>query len=238
MVLGGTETYGKFVPDPFPALAERRSGRRFVNLGCVNAGPDVFLKDPEVSAIAAQADLAVVQVLGAANLSNRFYTVHPRRNDRFVSASPWLRMAYREVDFTDFHFTRHMLSALQAVSQERFEVIAEELRAAWLARMAALLARLPCKTLLLWAASHRPEPRSLKADLEREPLLVDREMVEALRPRADAYLEVTYSAGALAEGVENLRFSALERPAAEGVPKTRAHGELAEALVTAVDRLL
>ncbi|MFV0491985.1 MAG: DUF6473 family protein [Pseudorhodobacter sp.] len=238
MVLGGTETYGKFVPDPFPVLAERKSGRCFVNMGCMNAGPDVFLKDPEVAAIAAQSDLAVVQILGATNLSNRFYSVHPRRNDRFLNASPWLNMAYREVDFTDFHFTRHMLGALQEVSQERFEVIAEELRATWLSRMTDLLAQLPCKTLLLWAASHRPEPRARMADLGRDPLLVDLEMVEALRPRANAYLEVTYSDRARAEGVENLHFMTPERPAAEGVPGTLAHHELAEALVTAVDRLL
>ena len=42
-VLGGTEAYGKFVPDPFPDLLERDLGLAVANLGCMNAGPDVFL---------------------------------------------------------------------------------------------------------------------------------------------------------------------------------------------------
>ena len=32
-VLGGTETYGKFVADPYPALVEQMTGLRMVNLG-------------------------------------------------------------------------------------------------------------------------------------------------------------------------------------------------------------
>ena len=40
-VLGGTEAYGKFVPQPFPDLVEAATGVRMVNLGCMNAGVDV-----------------------------------------------------------------------------------------------------------------------------------------------------------------------------------------------------
>ena len=70
-VLGGTETYGKFVADPYPALVEQMTGLRMVNLGCINAGPDVFLNEPAVIEIAALARATVVQVLGAQNLTNR-----------------------------------------------------------------------------------------------------------------------------------------------------------------------
>ncbi|MDZ4134850.1 MAG: DUF6473 family protein, partial [Paracoccaceae bacterium] len=147
-VLGGTEAYGKFIPSPYPALVEAQTGLKTVNLGCVNAGPDVYLNDPEVLEIAANARLTIVQLMGAQNQTNRFYSVHPRRNDRFLSASPWLRTIYREVDFTEFHFTRHMLQTLQDVSPDRFDVVAEELRAVWVGRMQDLLGRLRGKTLL------------------------------------------------------------------------------------------
>ena len=43
--VGGTETYGKFVADPYPALIER-IGLPVVNFGCVNAGIDVFVSEP------------------------------------------------------------------------------------------------------------------------------------------------------------------------------------------------
>ncbi len=144
-VLGGTETYGKFVPVPYPALVEQQTGLRMVNLGCINAGPDVYVNEPVVLDIASKAQVTVVQIVGAQNLSNRFYAVHPRRNDRFLRASSLLCTIFREVDFTEFHFTRHMLQTLQAVSPEKFEVVAEELRAAWVARMIGLLNMIPGK---------------------------------------------------------------------------------------------
>ena len=40
---GGSETYGKFVEEPWPALLEERIGLPVVNFGYLNAGVDVFL---------------------------------------------------------------------------------------------------------------------------------------------------------------------------------------------------
>jgi hypothetical protein len=70
------------------------------------------LNDPAI-AEARAATAIVLQIQGAQTLSNRLYTVHPRRNDRFVRASGILRTIYRDVDFTEFHFTRHMLDHLR-----------------------------------------------------------------------------------------------------------------------------
>ena len=62
--------------------------------------------------------LTVVQVMGANYLSNRFYSVHPRRNDRFLRASTVMQAIFNDVDFSDFTFTRHMLGALYELSPE------------------------------------------------------------------------------------------------------------------------
>jgi hypothetical protein len=83
----------------------------------------------------------VLQIPGAQNLSNRLYTVHPRRNDRFLRASGILRTIYRDVDFTEFHFTRHMLDHLRCLSEDRFDIVRNELRVAWMARMQRVLSR-------------------------------------------------------------------------------------------------
>jgi hypothetical protein len=237
-VLGGTETYGKFVPAPYPALVEEATGWRMVNLGCVNAGPDVFLNEPAVLEVASHARLTIVQILGAQNMSNRFYAVHPRRNDRFLIAAPVLRSMFREVDFTEFHFTRHMLQTLQAVAPDRFEVVAEELRAAWVARMKTLLARLPGRVLLLWLADHAPVAPGGAAELGRDPILVDAEMIAAIKAEAADYLEVISSAEARAEGVEGMAFAPLERPAAAEVPGPAVHREVAAALAPRLKSLL
>lgn len=236
--LGGTETYGRFVPEPYPALVERSLGRAVVNFGLVNAGLDVFLGDPTVMNIARGASARVVQIVGAHNLTNRFYSVHPRRNDRFLHASPLLRSIFRDVDFTEFHFTRHMLQTLQAVSSEKFEVVAEELRVVWVHKMTAVLKTLGAGTTLLWIAARPPAPASRWADLSRDPLLVDREMVCAVRPYAAAYVEIETRAAALADGLTGMAFSQLERPAAAGVPNATAHRDIAERLLPVLRTLL
>jgi hypothetical protein len=238
VTLGGTETYGKFVPEPFPALTEGITGHRMVNLGCVNAGVDVFLKDPEVMGIAAKAQVTVVQILGAQNQTNRFYAVHPRRNDRFLHATPILRTIFREVDFTEFNFTRHMLQTLQTISADKFEVLAEELRAAWVARMRSLLAALPTRTVLLWVSKAPPPMPGRRAKLSFDPLLIDTEMIAAIRPHATSYLEVIPSADACAKGTEGMAFAELDRVAAAGLPGPAAHREIAAALTEELRKLI
>ena len=237
-VLGGSETYGKFVQDPFPDLIERDLGLPVANLSCMNAGPDVFLNEESITAIAAQACVTVVQLLGAQNLSNRYYAVHPRRNDRFLGATPLLRAIFPRVDFTEFNFTRHMLQALQHSSAERFEVVAEELRAAWVVRMKLLLARLAGPTILLWMADVAPPSPTRQVELARNPLLVDAEMVAVIRPSATGYVQVISSAQARAQGVEGMTFGPLDAPAAATVPGPLVHREVAEALLPLIHQLL
>lgn len=237
-VLGGTETYGKYVPQPYPALVETETELRMVNLGCVNAGPDVYLNQPAVTQIAAGADVVVVQIVGAHNLTNRFYTVHPRRNDRFLSASGHLRSLFRDVEFTEFHFTRHMLMTLRAAAPDRFEVVADELRSAWVARMKQLLARLPTRVVLLWMAGHSPSDAMRQDGLFDEPTLVDDRMVAAIKPFASAYVEAVSTPAARACGLEGMAFSPLDAPAAAGLPGPAVHEEVARALVPVLQRLL
>ncbi|MFN4130310.1 MAG: DUF6473 family protein [Paracoccaceae bacterium] len=238
VTLGGTETYGKFVPEPYPALIEAATGLRMVNLGFVNAGLDLYLKDTDVLGTASRARLAVVQIVGAQNLTNLFYTVHARRNDRFLHASAVLRNIYRDVDFTEFSFTRHMLSTLQSVSVDRFEVLAEELRTAWVSRMKALLASLQCKTVLLWVANSPPPAPGRRSDLTHDPLLVDAEMISAVRAQVAHYVEVVASPTALSRGTDGMAFAPLDAIAAQGLPGPAVHRQIANQLGPELLRLL
>lgn len=236
--LGGTETFGKFVPDPFAALVQARLDVPVANLGCVNAGIDVFLNESAIADVAAGAKVTVVQILGVQNLSNRFYTVHPRRNDRFVHAAPGLKALYRDIDFTEFHFTRHLLGALARKSPDRFAIVAHELRMAWLSRMKMLLARLSSQTLLLWMANHPPPNRADTASMQQDPLLVDTELLAAIRPYATDYLQVIGSPMAQLNGLRGMAFAEFDRPAAAEVLGPAVHHEVAQSLAPVLRAML
>ena len=236
--LGGTETYGKFVPSPYPERLEAMLALPVANFGCVNAGPDVFVQDHELMALASGAQACVVQITGAQNLSNRYYAVHPRRNDRFTGPTPLLRALFRQVDFTEFSFTRHMMHVLQSHSIDRFEVLAEELRMAWVSRMKALLAQLACPTVLLWLADAPPPAPGRRADLGLDPMLVDAEMVAAIRLHATSYVEMVPSPEVRANRAEGMAFGPMEAPAAACLPGPAVHHELAKRLVPVLRQLI
>ncbi|WP_343116197.1 DUF6473 family protein [Ostreiculturibacter nitratireducens] len=228
-VLGGTETYGKFVEIPYPSLLEGTLGIPVVNFGYLNAGADVFLNDPSIIRSCNGARATVIQLTGAHNLSNRFYAVHPRRNDRFLRASTLMKTVFREVDFTEFHFTRHMLSALKERAPEKFAILVEELRSAWVARMRSLLQRIEGETVLLWISDgHAALPD--RDALGPEPLLVDEEMVDEIRPYASRLVKVAPSRDARDAGTQGMHFAPLDALAATRLPGPRVHQEVADAL--------
>ncbi|MHC0051853.1 DUF6473 family protein [Actibacterium sp. D379-3] len=237
-MIGGTETYGRYVETPFPALVEERTGRKVINLGCVNAGLDVFARDSAVQGICDAAQVTVVQTLGAQNMSNRFYVVHPRRNDRFVRASGLMKSMFREVDFTEFHFTRHMLTSLQVIGPERFALVVEELKEAWVARMRFLAERIRGKRVLLHIADHRNAGPRAERGLGPEPLFVDDDMLAEVEPAFSQTVKVRPSHDAVALRTEGMAFTTLERHAAEAVPGPAVHREVADALAPVIDRLM
>ena len=230
LFVGGTETYGKFVAEPFPALVESMTGLTCVNYGCINAGVDAFLSDTPSMKVMHDAENVVIQVLGAHNISNRFYRVHPRRNDRFLDASAVMKAIFREIDFTEFHFTRHMLGTLCARAPDRYAMLRDEVKQAWVARMRLLLNSIPGRVYLLWFSAHAPSRDFGQPGLGPDPVFVDRMMLDVLRPLVEDVIEVVASPNALAKGVEGLVFSDMEKVAARRVLGPAAHQEAAEAI--------
>lgn len=233
--VGGTETYGRFIKRPFPALIEAEIGLPCVNFGQANAGVDAFSLDPFVLDAAAKSEIAIVQVMGAQNMSNRFYTVHPRRNDRFISTSSLLRTIYRDVDFADFHFNKHMLTRLKTVCPLRFAAVRQELQDAWLARMRLLLKRIGGKSILLWFAEQAPEKtHDDEPELGPDPLFVTREMMDQIHNDATMVVEVVAKTEARLRRTEGKYFSELEAVVAAEVMGPKAHEEAATALLDAI----
>ena len=232
--IGGTETYGKFLEKPFPSLVEKAMRQTCVNFGCVNGGIDAFVNDATVMDICAEADLTVVQVMGANYLSNRFYTVHPRRNDRFLRASTVLQAIYPDVDFSEFSFTRHMLGALHAKSIERFDTVVNELRVAWMARMRKMLGQIGNKVILLWFSedvmtddhwSDRP------GQLQVDPLFITATMIDQLRPLVQDVVVANPTVRAVSQGSRGMFFPASQAKAASEMLGVDCHIEASAALI-------
>lgn len=219
LCLGGSETFGRFIHAPFPAQLRGSLPCEVVNMGVMNAGMDVITQDHAIRAALQGARAVVLQITGAANLNNRFYSVHPRRNDRFVKASTLLRTLYRDVDFTEFHFTRHLLTHLRSLSRDRFGVVETELRAAWMARMAGFLDQAPVPVHLLWLARQPPGDRDTGARLGPDPLFVTLDMVRRVASGAASLTIATTQA----HGMRSMFFAPREEAAARALPGPEAH---------------
>lgn len=228
--LGGTETYGRFIARPFPELVEAQTGLTCVNLGWPNAGVDVFLKDTSILRIARCARVTVVQLPCAQNLTNKYYRVHPRRNDRFLGPSPLLRSVFDEVDFTQFHFTGHLVRHLRQVSPKRFTPVRAALQQAWIARMRRLVGRIG-EPVILWWFSLRAAGAAPDADFAGGmPALVNRLMLDGVGQPGVELVEVPISSEARAEGCTRMVFDQTEAAAARNLPGAMAHEEAATAL--------
>ncbi len=237
--LGGTETYGKFVSRPFAQVVEAATGVACVNLGQANAGIDVMLGDPGLARIASGAAAVVLQVPCAANLSNPFYKVHSRRNDRFLRAEPTLRALFAEVDFTEFSFTRHMLMHLRRVSSERFGGVRQGVAQAWDAGMRRLIAEIRAPVILLWFSERAPDRDEDAVEARCEPVLVGRDMVVALQRHAVAFVK----AGKVAHVGARVGFptscaAGCEAGVPRDLPGQDAHDAVAEALIPVLARVL
>lgn len=235
--LGAGETFGRYVARPFPARVEEALGQPCINLGAVNAGIDAFLSEPDLLDIAARADMAVVQLFGAQNLSNRFYRVHPRRNDRFLTATDALTALYPEVDFTAFHFNRHMLMALHRAGPNRFAMLRTELQRAWKSRTARMLRRLRGNALLLHLqyspdAGSEPDRR-----LGPEPLMVDAPLLADVSPLAQAAVSLPVTRAGQEGGLEGMVFPQMQLPSAAHQLGPDMHAVIAAKVTQTLRRL-
>lgn len=228
--LGSTETFGRFIPDPFPAQVERATGRSCVNLGCRDGGLDAFMSSPPLIDIAGGASATVVQVMGAVNMSNRFYTVDPRRNQRFIRASKRLKELYPEVDFREFEDTTHLLTGLARVCPDRLQTVRRELQAAWVARMRALIRQIGGPVVLLWLADHAPYSKAEGGTICRDPLFIDRPMLSAVCGTGAVLVEVVVSHDEIEAGVEDMVFAPSESSAARELLGPIAHARAGVAL--------
>ncbi len=179
--IGGSEPFGKFVANPYPKLVQKKLRQTCVNWGTPGAGPGFFLKDPVLLEGCSNADVCVVQVMDAVPLSNRMYSVYPRRNQRLRGVSEALKSLFPQVDFSHFRYVSAMIRKLRNVDPKAFKVVEAELKAAWIARMLELLEEIETRTMLLWL---------VPADIDDSSQLVTEDMVAILQDKVEQVLKI------------------------------------------------
>lgn len=233
--VGGSEFFGKYVPTPLSDILENRLALKCVNFGAMNAGPEMISSNEDLSEIVSTAEVVVFQVTGAHNISNRFYRVHGRRNDRIVDVLPALQEVFPEGDFMDIHYTRHALSYLQSLSQSRFLIVVEELKARWIESMRDVLSRIDRPTVLFWMARHAPHTDA--SSMVHDPLFVDEAMLRAVADLTDEQVVCRVTPEALRLGTKGMVVPELEEAVAPHLMGPAAMREVADALTGPMRRI-
>jgi len=232
--LGGSETFGRFIVTPFPDLVEDLTGMTAINLGCPRVGVDAYLNAPGLIDICSMAKVTVIQIMGAANMSNRFYTVDPRHNERFLRASKRLKELYPDIDFSKFQLTSEILTELAQHGSERLQTVRQELQCAWVARMRSLMSEIDGSKVLLWMADHAPYRAGDGGTICRDPLFVDRAMLNAVKNDADVLVEVVGEPTEITAGRKRMIFSDLDRNVAQDLLGPMVHDRVSDLLEQAI----
>lgn len=235
--IGGLETFGRFVTDPYPDLVAQALGMPCLNLGAAHAGPDAYLADEALLRLCAGAEITVISITGAHGVQNAFFSVHSRRNDRIIRESDRMRAVFPDVDFSRYQFVRHLLGDLETRSPRRFALIREELQATWITRMNHLCARIGGDVVVLWMGDRGPDDPG-DTIFDGDPPLVTRAMLNALRGRVRGVVEVIDLSQSEAEALEGKVCRPDEIEAALRLPGQAAHRRAAEQVSAIVSSLI
>jgi len=200
--IGGSETYGKFVAEPYPKLIQDRIDLTCANWGTPGAGPSFFLKDPAVMEACSAAQVCVISVMGAVSMSNRLYSVFKRRNARLRSTSEVLEALYPDMNLSEFRFAHNMLYRMYRTDPKNFRVVELELQQAWVARMRELMEDIETARVLVWMSTRSPDEGCAldkRESFVTPPAFVTRDMLEQIAPMADMLIEYVPGEEAAAE---------------------------------------
>ena len=131
-------------------MLEREMGMPVLNLGVQHSGAGFYTEDDAIHEIIENAQVVFVEAPSVVNQSNPFYCVHPRRNDRFVTALGPLFDLFPEADFVECHFTKHLITKLITIDAARAEIVFRTLQYEWVRNLTIMRARWRAKTVVNW----------------------------------------------------------------------------------------
>ncbi len=185
--IGAAQTFGCFCTDPFPDILARELGLPALNLGYAGAGPYFYLKNPPLMEYVKKARFVVVQVMSGRSESNRLFD------------SGGVELLTRRSDGQQIGAAAAYKDLLENLSRAEMAAVVAETRDNWVANNIRLLNEIPAPKVLLWFAERSPdyteEYKNLFSLFGGFPQLVNRAMIDALRPHCEHYVECTTKRG-------------------------------------------
>jgi hypothetical protein len=180
--IGAAQTFGRFCERPYPTLLQARLGLPVLNLGRGGAGPSFFLGGTAaLFDYVNRARFAVVQVMSGRSAGSSLFR------------SDGLGFYHRISDGTPLSADDAFRALLRAGDRTVLQRVLQETRRNWIESFLELLRRIQVPTIVFWfsvRAPHYQEGHGSLSELFGEfPQLVNRGMVDALRPHGHAYVE-------------------------------------------------
>ena len=186
--MGAAQTFGRFVPKPFPALVAEKLNLQVLNAGHAGAGPLFFLQQKKILEIANSAKFAIVQVMSGRSESNTLFT--SKNGTAKLTRKIDGKTNQAEIIYDDF---------LAGASYGEIEKLVAETRLLYTQHFIELLQKIRVPKILFWFSERKPEYNQSYENARKLfgkfPHLVNSEMVEKIRPFADHYVECTTDEG-------------------------------------------
>lgn len=188
--IGAAQTFGRFVEQPFLTLLGERLGVETLNLGAAGVGPSFYATRPNVISVMNRAAVVIVQVMSGRSVSNSYF-----ENTNAGSLRP------REAPKTEK--PKHALNAWEIAFKEKgqdfMRGLVEENRQNYIREMAQLMNWIRPPKILFWFSRRPLEYKerfgSAGTMLGEFPQLINRAVMDELRPHAQFYAQCVSSRG-------------------------------------------
>lgn len=146
--IGAAQTFGRFVPVPYPREIAQEIGLPCLNLGYSGAGPTFFTDRPPLIDLINQSRFAIVQVMSGRSVSNSCFTVQANQG---LSAPIW-KGAHEPAAFAEQAYEEYLTHH----SVEEVMRLRAEIRVNYIEKMQQLMAAIRVPKVLLYWSTRKP----------------------------------------------------------------------------------
>jgi LPS sulfotransferase NodH len=187
--IGAAQTYGAFVPSPYPKLLGRALGIDILNLSGGGLGPRYFSESPRLLSLLADAKFVVVQAMSARMMPTSMFTPVDEMN----------LMRMRDGSGENLDAADVWGMALKQRTRDEVRALIDEAHDAWSKAMLTIASACQGPKIILWM-SERPMHYEMDFDDVNKifgpfPQLVDEKCMHSVSAQFDSVVECISSRG-------------------------------------------